>query len=382
MAECDRCPGDDGPTYTCNYCGDNFCSDHRLPENHACPALSLPSGTRRLESEGPDTSESESTSASGSSSGTPDALDLSDRELPGSDSSDLGDPSPDVAPDGSIDRGDGERSSESSRDPQRTRRAVQAAKRAERTFVALPWLLWWAIRRYGPSVLLLSAITIVAAGVLGLSLGPLGTPPNVLGGFGGADAPPAAAVDSNTTTTTATTASRSTTETTASESRPDGGQIARGQLKQLIHERVNEVRRTRGLEPLTYNRTLRDAARFHSRDMALNDYFAHESPEGGTFQDRYFRVGFECRVETSESRYATGGENILFTFYQERVRTENGTAYYGSMPELADGVVTSWMASEGHRENLLRPYWQQEAIGVYVEETADGTKVYVTQNFC
>ena len=25
--------------FTCNYCGGNFCTEHRLPENHACDGL-------------------------------------------------------------------------------------------------------------------------------------------------------------------------------------------------------------------------------------------------------------------------------------------------------------------------------------------------------
>jgi hypothetical protein len=25
--------------FTCNYCGDHFCTEHRLPENHACNGL-------------------------------------------------------------------------------------------------------------------------------------------------------------------------------------------------------------------------------------------------------------------------------------------------------------------------------------------------------
>jgi Zn-dependent protease len=31
-----------GLPFRCNYCGDYFCSDHRLPENHACPRVGGP----------------------------------------------------------------------------------------------------------------------------------------------------------------------------------------------------------------------------------------------------------------------------------------------------------------------------------------------------
>lgn len=38
MAECSKC-GDEAMTFTCKYCGDKFCSKHRLPENHDCDSM-------------------------------------------------------------------------------------------------------------------------------------------------------------------------------------------------------------------------------------------------------------------------------------------------------------------------------------------------------
>lgn len=38
MAECSKC-GKNAMTFTCRYCGDKFCSEHRLPENHNCEGL-------------------------------------------------------------------------------------------------------------------------------------------------------------------------------------------------------------------------------------------------------------------------------------------------------------------------------------------------------
>jgi hypothetical protein len=35
MAECSKC-GKTAMTFTCRYCGEKFCSEHRLPENHDC----------------------------------------------------------------------------------------------------------------------------------------------------------------------------------------------------------------------------------------------------------------------------------------------------------------------------------------------------------
>lgn len=38
MADCSEC-GKDSMTFTCKYCGEKFCAEHRLPENHDCEKL-------------------------------------------------------------------------------------------------------------------------------------------------------------------------------------------------------------------------------------------------------------------------------------------------------------------------------------------------------
>ena len=39
MAECNFCGKEVTMPYTCGYCNDSFCSDHRLPENHNCEGI-------------------------------------------------------------------------------------------------------------------------------------------------------------------------------------------------------------------------------------------------------------------------------------------------------------------------------------------------------
>ena len=161
-----------------------------------------------------------------------------------------------------------------------------------------------------------------------------------------------------------------------------GSELNRSRLEYAVHERINDVRENHGLPPLRFDTELRGPARYHSREMAKNGYFAHESPSGETVRDRYERFDYECRVPTSGGRYATGGENIALTWYEEPVRTDNGTAYYSSVDGLAEGAVRQWMNSPGHRENLLREFWRNEAIGVAVTDVDGKTAVYLTQNFC
>ena len=38
MAECSKC-GKQSMSFTCRYCGEKFCAEHRLPENHDCSGL-------------------------------------------------------------------------------------------------------------------------------------------------------------------------------------------------------------------------------------------------------------------------------------------------------------------------------------------------------
>lgn len=40
MAECDQCGRYENLPYQCRRCGQTFCAEHRLPENHSCPGLS------------------------------------------------------------------------------------------------------------------------------------------------------------------------------------------------------------------------------------------------------------------------------------------------------------------------------------------------------
>ncbi|NEU56159.1 CAP domain-containing protein [Halorussus sp. MSC15.2] len=159
-------------------------------------------------------------------------------------------------------------------------------------------------------------------------------------------------------------------------------QFSRERVRRLVHRFVNRERAQRGLDPLALNETLSRIERYHSRDMAESDYFAHVSPGNETLTDRYDRFGFECRVSVGENRYATGAENIAYTYYEESVDVGNRTVTYSTPKQLARGIVAQWMNSSSHRKNLLRPYWRREGIGIATEETPTGTRVYVTQNFC
>ncbi|WP_458188851.1 CAP domain-containing protein [Haladaptatus sp. NG-WS-4] len=139
-----------------------------------------------------------------------------------------------------------------------------------------------------------------------------------------------------------------------------------------VHIYVNEERIEHGLDPIEFDAGLRDIARNHSAEMARQNYFAHVSPSGEDPGDRYRDADYYC--------LRGAGENIAYTYFDRRVRTENGTVVrYRTADELARGIVSQWMNSTGHRENILSENWEREGIGVY---TTDSGRVFATENFC
>jgi uncharacterized protein YkwD len=160
--------------------------------------------------------------------------------------------------------------------------------------------------------------------------------------------------------------------------------VNRTQVERAIHSEINDRREANGLRPIDWDSNLQEIARYHSRDMAQGDYFAHTSPGGETMEDRYSRFGYNCQVSTGGNTYVTGAENIAYTFAGTDIMRENGDTINHNYDEqeIAEGIVNQWMNSAGHRENILRSYWRSEAIGVYLKETDGKTKVYATQNFC
>ena len=132
-----------------------------------------------------------------------------------------------------------------------------------------------------------------------------------------------------------------------------------------IHVLINDERTSRGLSSLSWNPTITKASINHSNDMAKRGYFEHDSPEGHDFTWRYSQVGFTCSISQGNWIYG-GAENIMYA-----------DGYYG-VDTIALQSVDGWMASQGHRENILTPYFKSEGIGV----AKLGSEIYVTQNFC
>jgi uncharacterized protein YkwD len=141
----------------------------------------------------------------------------------------------------------------------------------------------------------------------------------------------------------------------AQKEKPEAQSPAVAEVEQAILRGVNEARKKEGLQPLATTEPLQALARGHSRQMAEKRFFSHESPGGETLEDRARRA----RIA-----YTWIGENIYQAVGLPRER-------------FAAAAVESWMKSQGHRSNVLRPQFTHTGIGVW----QNGNNLYATQVF-
>ena len=100
---------------------------------------------------------------------------------------------------------------------------------------------------------------------------------------------------------------------------------------------TNLERNTQGLLALKPNSSLAKAANLKAKDMIEDDYWAHFAPDGTSPWYWFGLVGY---------KYTWAGENLARDF------------------ATSGGVVSAWMASSGHRANLLNSNFTEIGIGV------------------
>jgi uncharacterized protein YkwD len=130
----------------------------------------------------------------------------------------------------------------------------------------------------------------------------------------------------------------------AAESPAAGAAIALDVFVRLDADRVAS-----GLRPLRWNAQLADLAREHTDQMASTGVFAH----------RDLSVTIRLPFFTA---YGWLGENILV----------------GPGTTSGDAMERAWMASPGHRANILSPHF--DSVGIAVGWGADG-RAWATQDF-
>jgi uncharacterized protein YkwD len=127
--------------------------------------------------------------------------------------------------------------------------------------------------------------------------------------------------------------------------------LGQNQMESSITCLINEERTSRGLGAVQSNGDLRDAALSHSNEMVAQQYFEHTSPQGVTFIDRIESTGY-----MRSARSWIVGENLV----------------WGTGPlSTPQSLVTAWMNSPPHRENLLKARFNEIGVAA-VDGTPEG----------
>lgn len=126
-----------------------------------------------------------------------------------------------------------------------------------------------------------------------------------------------------------------------------------GQVRTELLLAVNSERRKKGRGPLVSNPNLDSAAQAHAEDMLRRAYYDHKSPEGATVARRVRDAGYG----------------------KPRMVTENIAKGLFSPTE----TVERWMASSGHRKNILIEKASELGSGVAFGENANGFEVVWVQ---
>ena len=109
---------------------------------------------------------------------------------------------------------------------------------------------------------------------------------------------------------------------------------------------VNRERARRGERPLAPNQRLERAAQAHTESMAFGGYLGHDGPRGDSPLKRMRATGY---ISSSRISYEVG-ENIGWgTLWEATPRA----------------IVAAWMASPGHRANILDARFRDTAVGVF-----------------
>ena len=150
-------------------------------------------------------------------------------------------------------------------------------------------------------------------------------------------------------------------------------------VEDRIHDRVNAVRATHGLGAVARDHGVDALAYSHAVDMEARGYFSHDSPEGTTPMDRGLAAGHSCY--RGDGSYGIA-ENIASSHTYSSVVSLWWLPKYNWL-DGEDGVAADlmslWLTSPGHRQNILNPHHNSLGVGVAI---GDDESVLAVQNFC
>lgn len=118
-------------------------------------------------------------------------------------------------------------------------------------------------------------------------------------------------------------------------------------IESSILSYVNYQRTNAGLSALSASGALSNAARGHSQDMAVNNFFSHTGSSGSSPFDRMSAAGFSYSAAAENIYAATGSQNN------------------------AGSAVAAWMASPSHRDNILNGTYTYAGVGYWCSSSSE-----------
>ncbi|OGY43163.1 MAG: hypothetical protein A3B89_00725 [Candidatus Buchananbacteria bacterium RIFCSPHIGHO2_02_FULL_40_13] len=117
---------------------------------------------------------------------------------------------------------------------------------------------------------------------------------------------------------------------------------------------TNDYRKSLGLNELKPNARLTQAAVNKAQDLLTKQYFAHTSPANKKFSDWIKEVGY---------KYFYVGENLAIDFNNNQ------------------DLFQAWLNSPSHKENIIKPQYQEIGLAVLEGKYNNQTTVVVVQLF-
>ncbi len=116
-----------------------------------------------------------------------------------------------------------------------------------------------------------------------------------------------------------------------------------------VFSQVNQRRLAAGLQPVTVEPRLADAAVRYARVLTDYNWFSHTGPDGSTLVTRAEAAGFPFTVQIGE------------------------VLAWGSNGWTAAEIVQAWIDSPAHRDQILNPAYTRAGAGCYFTSTSHTT---------
>jgi uncharacterized protein YkwD len=173
----------------------------------------------------------------------------------------------------------------------------------------------------------------------------------------------------------------------------DPSALNRELLEETLIRFTNRVRKEHRLVLFRPDSSLQMTARKHSEEMARMNYFSHRSPVSAnqTMEQRFENSGIILRNVML-------GENIGVDYFLDIAgkpyykETRNGKIVcidakteepipFQTYESFSRQMVSQWMKSPGHRENILNRNFNRIGLGTASGLFQGYPAIYVTQNF-